>query len=135
MNSTHVRCLVTLTLEPMTQPLISKVLLVLTWISGATNTDGPDTMSKGPIYSISITGLRLKSFASYPPFWWYTIPALEAAKSAAGNVVTDTSSEYYKYGTCTHYTLTVWQDRSSTKAYVRSPEHMKAMKMSGKITS
>jgi hypothetical protein len=71
---------------------------------------------------ISITGLRVKSGFATMRFWWFTVRAMIQAKKAIGNISADARSV-----DGTHHTLSVWRDRDSMLAYLRSGSHLRAM--------
>jgi heme-degrading monooxygenase HmoA len=87
-------------------------------------------------YSISITGLQLKSVYCYPKFYWYALSAVRGAKLAPGNIYASTNAAYIPMDeTLTHMTLTVWKDRAATMKYVASKEHREAAKLSRELAS
>jgi len=59
-----------------------------------------------------------------PKFWYYSIPAMMQAKQAPGNI-----SAEARMIQGTHHTLSVWQDRRSMLNYMRSGNHVQAMKI------
>mmetsp|Transcript_6364 Transcript_6364/g.11906 ORF Transcript_6364/g.11906 Transcript_6364/m.11906 type:complete len:127 (+) Transcript_6364:220-600(+) len=73
---------------------------------------------------ISITGLNLKAFYHAPKFWYYTIPAMRDAKNAPGNILSEGNLIEG-----THHTLSAWTDRESMLKYMRSSNHVAAMKI------
>lgn len=75
-------------------------------------------------FYISITGLELKSMFHTPKFWYYAVPAMIQAKQAPGNI-----SAEGKYINGIHHTLSVWDDRKSMLNYMRSGNHVQAMKV------
>jgi Domain of unknown function (DUF3291) len=93
-----------------------------------------------PTYSISITGMQLKSIFCYPKFYWYASSALRGAQLAPGNVHASTNKAYMPTGMNsdrkhTLFTLSVWNDRASTMKYVASKEHREAAKLSRELSS
>lgn len=72
---------------------------------------------------ISVTRLRLRSFLYLPAFFWHAIPSMAQAKQAAGNLQTVTRRQ----GTTVFWTLTVWEDEASMRAYMTSGAHRQAM--------
>jgi len=73
---------------------------------------------------VSITGLTLHSVWHYPKFWSHALPSMMQAKAAPGNVLADA-----KYIDGTQHTLSVWKDRQSMLRYMRTGNHVKAMKI------
>jgi hypothetical protein len=85
------------------------------------------------MYAITITGMQLKNVLCYPKFYWYAVPALQAAQSASGNIHASTKSYQLPNDSGqvkdTLMTLTVWDSRASTMKYVlKSPAHVACMK-------
>jgi hypothetical protein len=88
---------------------------------------------KTMLYAITITGMQLKNVLCYPKFYWYAVPALQAAQSASGNIHASTNSYHLPNESGqlkdTLMTLTVWDCRKSTMKYVtQSPAHVACMK-------
>jgi hypothetical protein len=72
---------------------------------------------------VSVTRLRLRSPFYLPMFLTHAIPSLKQAKQAAGNLKTTTRQQ----GIRVFWTLTVWQDEASMRAYMTSGAHRQAM--------
>lgn len=72
---------------------------------------------------ISVTRLRLRSSRYLPLFFWYAISSTFQAKRAPGNFKTTTRRQSNNV----FWTLTVWQDEESMRAYMTSGAHRQAM--------
>jgi hypothetical protein len=72
---------------------------------------------------VSVTRLRLRSPLYLPLFLSHAIPSLRQAKQATGNLQTTTRQQ----GIRVFWTLTVWQDEASMRAYMTSGVHRQAM--------
>lgn len=72
---------------------------------------------------ISVTRLRLRSIFYLPAFFWHAIPSMSQAKRATGNLQTITRQQ----GATVFWTLTVWEDEASMRAYMTSGAHRQAM--------
>ena len=73
---------------------------------------------------VSITGLQLHSMWKTPKFWMYAIPSMIQARSSPGNVYADA-----RQIDGIHHTLSVWEDQRSMLNFLRSGDHVKAMKI------
>lgn len=71
---------------------------------------------------ISITALRVESPLLLPRFWWHTLRALRAARTAPGNL----SVAARQLGAL-HCTVTLWTDRDAMRAFMRGDAHRAAM--------
>jgi len=64
---------------------------------------------------VSVTGFKTKNLYASMKFWLITIPAFRAAQKADGILLCENNSRNgYQY------TLTVWETKTHTLAYVRS---------------
>jgi hypothetical protein len=81
-------------------------------------------------YYISITGLEVASYWMFPRFMSLTMPAIQQARVAPGNVRADTN----RIDGIMH-TLTAWNSRDEMLKYVRSGSHLEAMKNTKKVAS
>lgn len=81
-------------------------------------------VNKTMTYWVSITGLDLKAWYHAPKFWYYSMPAMMAAQSAAGNAMSAGNSI-----DGTHHTLSAWEDREAMLRYMRSSNHVAAMRI------
>ena len=88
------------------------------------------TMASSSRYYISITGLEVASYWTFPRFMTLTMPAIQQARDAPGNVRADTN----RINGIMH-TLTVWNCRDDMLKYVRSGAHLEAMKNTKKVAS
>ncbi|MDJ1008241.1 MAG: hypothetical protein QNJ13_10505 [Paracoccaceae bacterium] len=79
---------------------------------------------------ISVTGLRLKRFWHAPRFWRLAVRAMAEAKSAPGNLRASARSVRG-----VHHTLSVWEGEDAMRAYLRSPEHARAMRAFAQIAT
>jgi hypothetical protein len=86
--------------------------------------------SSSPRYYISITGLEVASYWTFPKFMTLTMPAIQQARVAPGNVRADTN----RIDGIMH-TLTAWNSREDMLKYVRSGAHLEAMKNTKKVAS
>jgi hypothetical protein len=80
-------------------------------------------------YYVSVTGLKVKSIWLYPTFFKHAIPSFQQAKGAAGNLFAETKAR-----NGVQHTLTVWQDKASMLAFLRSGAHAQAMKVTRQIS-
>ena len=88
-------------------------------------------MSEQPTkYYISITGIELKSFWHLPKFSMYARRSMMQADRSPGII-----EARGNYCGGVHHTLTVWKDRDSMLAYVRSGDHKEAMSISKEMGS
>jgi hypothetical protein len=71
----------------------------------------------------SVTRLRVRSFLDLPAFFWMTFLVQRQAKRAPGFV----SGGLLVDNIRTYWTLTVWQDEKSMKAFRGSSAHGRAM--------
>ena len=78
---------------------------------------------------VSVTGLKVKTFWYYPTFYKHAVPSVMQAKSSPGNVFTDT-----RMRNGIQHTLTVWKDKASMLAFLRSGAHAQAMKVTKQIS-
>ena len=103
------------------------VLLLLLHVQGsnATETDKTLNMAK---YWVSITGLQLKSWLRYPQFMMYAVPSFASSQAASGNVFTEAREV-----AGIQHTLTVWETRKDMLQFLRSGEHVKAMKITNSV--
>jgi hypothetical protein len=81
-------------------------------------------------YYISITGLVLRSALHAPKFYYHAIPSKIQAKSAPGNLYTET---YAMNGYL--MTMTIWNDKKSMLSYMRNGAHVHAMKAFNDVAS
>ena len=72
---------------------------------------------------VSVTGLKTNNVYASLKFWLLTIPAFRAAQKANGILLCEN-----KRRKGYQHTLTVWKTKAHMLAYVRSQEHMKAMR-------
>ncbi|MBD2018904.1 DUF3291 domain-containing protein [Leptolyngbya sp. FACHB-36] len=72
---------------------------------------------------VSVTRLRLRSSRFLLPFLWEAILSLRQAKRASGNRFASTRRQPNHV----YWTLTVWQDESAMRAYIRSGSHGRVM--------
>jgi hypothetical protein len=72
---------------------------------------------------VSVTRLRLRSFRFLPQFLWYSFLSIRQAKSSPGNLTTSTRVN----GLSVFWTLTVWRDEQSMKAFRNSGPHKQVM--------
>lgn len=72
---------------------------------------------------VSLTRLRIRKWWYLPSFFWHTIPSLNQAKKASGNIsavaVNDSNRVFW--------TMSVWTDEAAMRAYMISGAHGKAM--------
>jgi hypothetical protein len=78
-------------------------------------------MSNTKVY-VSITGLQLKSWRYFFKFWWHAVRSMTQAKSAPGNISTET---HHINGM--QHTLSVWVDEAAMRQYLVSGAHRQAM--------
>jgi hypothetical protein len=74
-------------------------------------------------YYVSVTGLVLDSFLSYPQFLYHAVPSMMQAEAAPGNVFANAR----QVGSV-HHTLTIWDDKMAMRRFMMSGAHVKAMK-------
>jgi len=79
---------------------------------------------------VSVTRLHLKEKRRLPVFIWHTIRSIIQSRKAEGLKY----SSFEKEGWDTYLTLTVWENEVSMKEYRDRGNHLKAMKLSIKIT-
>ena len=73
-------------------------------------------------YTVSVTGLKLKSAFQFPRFAWHAIRSMNQAKASSGNVMADAcSKDGYQH------TLTAWEDGKSMRQFVYSGPHKTAI--------
>jgi hypothetical protein len=73
-------------------------------------------------HHVSITGLRVSDPWLLPRFWWHTMRALKAARTAAGNLLVAARPIVG-----VHYTVTLWSDRAAMLAFAQAGAHGAAM--------
>jgi hypothetical protein len=83
-----------------------------------------------PGFHVSITGLRLRRPWHAPVFWWHAIRAMAQARAAAGNLSAEARTI-----AGVHHTVSVWQNRASMLAYLRSGAHVQAMRRFPRIAT
>ncbi|MBF2026322.1 MAG: DUF3291 domain-containing protein [Oscillatoriales cyanobacterium C42_A2020_001] len=72
---------------------------------------------------VSVTRLRLRSWLYLPLFLRHAIPSSQQSMAAPGNLKTFTRQQRFSV----FWTLTVWQDETSMRNYMRSGAHREAM--------
>ena len=72
---------------------------------------------------ISVTRLHLRSWRFFPGFLFYTLASARQTKSADGLVVGALAGDPERGS----WTVTVWRDESSMRAFRTSGAHLKAM--------
>lgn len=72
---------------------------------------------------VSVTRLRLRSPLYLPAFFTYAVSSFRQAKQATGNLQTTIRRQ----GIRVFWTLTVWHDEASMRAYMTSGSHRQAM--------
>jgi len=73
---------------------------------------------------VSITGLRLKRFWHAPKFWRYAFAAMRQAQADPNCLSADARSI-----SGVHHTRSVWRSREDMLTYLKSGEHLAAMKV------
>ncbi|WAL61187.1 DUF3291 domain-containing protein [Thermocoleostomius sinensis] len=72
---------------------------------------------------VSVTRLRLRSPLYLPAFFTHAVSSFRQAKQATGNLQTTIRRQ----GIRVFWTLTVWHDEASMRAYMTSGSHRQAM--------
>jgi hypothetical protein len=80
--------------------------------------------------TIVITSIRLKSFFHFFQFSILTVRSIQQLKRDHPRVVFHSSGF-----PITFYTLSVWDDATEIKSYIKSGHHLNAMKASGKVAN
>ena len=78
---------------------------------------------------ISVTRLRLRSFWKLPRFMFHAMRSQRQAKSAPGNLEVLAGSEQ----NWVFWTITMWKDEASMRAFMLSGNHRKAMPVLNEI--
>lgn len=77
---------------------------------------------------INVTSIRLRSLWGYFPLTYNAMHIVRQIKSQPGFVRMKNTGVGYN-----HYTLSVWQDENSMKAFARTGAHLEAMKIGASL--
>ena len=88
-------------------------------MSRMSTTDAPDAEL---LHYVSVTGFTPKNGFQLPRFWWHTLRCLNQARRSSGNLGVSA-----RYVSRVYYTMTVWSDEESARAFVSLGAHRKAM--------
>lgn len=80
---------------------------------------------------ISVTKLTLKNIFKLFRFMKYSIGAYRQAGLAEGNLHTAAKNQFFKH----FWTLTAWESKQHMQNYMRSENHMEAMKRASSTAS
>jgi hypothetical protein len=83
-----------------------------------------------PHFYLSITGLKIRGWAAFFPFWWHAVRSKIQADSAPGLIFSDV-----KKVNGIQHTLTAWENQEAMKKYIYSGAHMIAIKVFRKIAT
>jgi hypothetical protein len=72
---------------------------------------------------VSVTRLRLRSYRYLPQFLWFAISSGIQVKRSPGNL----NAAFLRGSRLTFWTLTIWKDEASMRAFMMSGAHRKAM--------
>lgn len=79
---------------------------------------------------VSVTGLRVKTWAGVPVFWWHAVRSLRQAQRSPGII----STAVRKVDGYQH-TLSIWVNREAMRGFMQSGAHLSAIRAFPRIAT